>query len=142
MLSLQTSEEQQAAGDKVTLTTLHGAKGLEYPVVFLIGMEEELLPHARTLAPQVTDVLDPDHCADISEERRLAYVGITRAQRLLYLTRSCTRASRGKSGLRTPSRFLLEIPEELLDVRDLASEAKEAVPTDEVKAFFSRLSFD
>ena len=141
-LSLQTSDVDDAPGEKVVMTTLHGAKGLEFPVVFLIGMEEELLPHARTLQPQVTDVLDPDHCADVSEERRLCYVGITRAQRLLYLTRVCMRATRGKPVFRTPSRFLLEVPEDLLDVRDLAAEAREAVPADEVKSFFSSFGVD
>ena len=66
----------------------------------------------------------------------------TRAQRKLYLTRSCTRVSRGKAGPRTPSRFLLEIPDELIEVKDLASEAKEAVPTDEIRSFFSQFSVE
>ena len=93
MLSLETSDEREDSGDRVVLTTLHGAKGLEFPVCFMIGLEEELLPHIRTLQPQVTDVLDADHATDISEERRLCYVGITRAQRKLYLTRACTRVA-------------------------------------------------
>lgn len=141
-LSLETSDEREDAGDKVILTTLHGSKGLEFPVCFMLGLEEELLPHARTLQPQATDMMDADHATDISEERRLCYVGITRAQRKLYLTRACTRVSRGKAGPRTPSRFLLEIPDELLEVKDLASEAKEAVPTDEVRSFFSSFAID
>src|SRR5262249_7886511 len=70
--------------DQVTLVTLHGAKGLEFPVVFLVGMEEELLPHRRTLYPQGPDVLDAN--VDLGEERRLMYVGITRAREVLYLT--------------------------------------------------------
>ena len=82
------------------------------------------------------------HATDISEERRLCYVGITRAQRKLYLTRACTRVQRGRSLPRTPSRFLLEIPDELLEVRDIAEEARQAVPTDEVKSFFASFSFD
>jgi DNA helicase-2/ATP-dependent DNA helicase PcrA len=142
MLSLETSDEREESGDRVILTTLHGAKGLEFPVCFLIGLEEELLPHIRTLQPQATDVLDADHATDISEERRLCYVGITRAQRKLYLTRSCTRVSRGRSMPRTPSRFLLEIPDELLEVRDIAEEAKAKVPTDEVRGFFASLALD
>lgn len=141
-LSLETSDEREDAGERVILTTLHGSKGLEFPVCFMVGLEEELLPHARTLQPQATDVLDADHATDISEERRLCYVGITRAQRKLYLTRACTRVSRGKVGPRTPSRFLLEIPDELLEVRDLAEEAKEKVPTDEVRSFFSQFAID
>ena len=153
MLSLETSEEREDSGDRIVLTTLHGAKGLEFPVCFLIGLEEELLPHIRTLQPQVTDVIaspgsagaesiDPDHASDISEERRLCYVGITRAQRKLYLTRACARVQRGRSLPRTPSRFLLEIPDELLEVRDIADEARQAVPTDEVKSFFASLALD
>ncbi|HEY6179373.1 MAG TPA: UvrD-helicase domain-containing protein [Kofleriaceae bacterium] len=153
MLSLETSEEREDSGDRIVLTTLHGAKGLEFAVCFLIGLEEELLPHIRTLQPQVTDVIaspgsagaesiDPDHASDISEERRLCYVGITRAQRKLYLTRACARVQRGRSLPRTPSRFLLEIPDELLEVRDIADEARQAVPTDEVKSFFASLALD
>jgi DNA helicase-2/ATP-dependent DNA helicase PcrA len=141
-LTLATSEEREDAGERVVLTTLHGAKGLEFPVCFMIGLEEELLPHARTLQPQATDVVDADHATDISEERRLCYVGITRAQRKLYLTRACTRVSRGRAVPRTPSRFLLEIPDELLDVRDLGEEARQKVPTDEVRSFFASLALD
>jgi superfamily I DNA/RNA helicase len=141
-LSLETSEEREESGDRVVLTTLHGAKGLEFPICFLIGLEEELLPHLRTLQPQVTDVVDADHATDISEERRLCYVGITRAQRKLYLTRACTRVTRGRMVPRTPSRFLLEIPDELLEVRDIAEEARKQVPTDEVRNFFASLAID
>jgi superfamily I DNA/RNA helicase len=142
MLSLETSEEREDSGDRVVLTTLHGAKGLEFPVCFMIGLEEELLPHIRTLQPQVTDVIDAEHATDISEERRLCYVGITRAQRKLYLTRACTRVQRGRSMPRTPSRFLLEVPDELLEVRDIAEEARQKVPTDEVQSFFAQLALD
>jgi superfamily I DNA/RNA helicase len=141
-LSLDTSDdEKREPGDKVVLTTLHGAKGLEFPVCFMIGLEEELLPHIRTLQPQATDVMDADHATDVSEERRLCYVGITRAQRKLYLTRACTRISRGRALPRTPSRFLLEIPDELLEIRDLAEEARQQVPKDEVRSFFANFDF-
>jgi DNA helicase-2/ATP-dependent DNA helicase PcrA len=142
LLSLETTDEREESGDRVILTTLHGAKGLEFPVCFMIGLEEELLPHARTLQPQATDVLDADHATDISEERRLCYVGITRAQRKLYLTRACTRVQRGRAMPRTPSRFLLEIPDELLEVRDIAEEARAKVPTDEVRGFFASLAIE
>jgi DNA helicase-2/ATP-dependent DNA helicase PcrA len=142
-LSLESKDDKEDDnGDKVILTTLHGAKGLEFPVCFMIGLEEELLPHARTLQPQATDVTDADHATDISEERRLCYVGITRAQRKLYLTRACTRVSRGRVIPRTPSRFLLEIPDELLEVRDLGEEARQRVPKDEVQSFFANFAFD
>lgn len=141
-LSLDTSEDKRQDGDKVVLTTLHGAKGLEFPVCFMIGLEEELLPHARTLNPQATDVTDPDHATDISEERRLCYVGITRAQRKLYLTRAATRITRGRVVPRTPSRFLLEIPDELLEIRDLGEEARQRVPDQELRSFFASLASD
>ncbi|HEY0194832.1 MAG TPA: UvrD-helicase domain-containing protein [Kofleriaceae bacterium] len=142
MLSLETSDEREESGERVVLTTLHGAKGLEFPVCFMIGLEEELLPHIRTLQPQATDVSDTDHAVDISEERRLCYVGITRAQRKLYLTRACTRVARGRAMPRTPSRFLLEIPDELLEVIDIAEIQRQQVPADEVKSFFSSFKFD
>jgi superfamily I DNA/RNA helicase len=150
MLSLESKDEDKdLPGDKLVLCTLHGAKGLEFPVCFMIGLEEELLPHIRTLQPQITDIsikangeVDVDHATDISEERRLCYVGITRAQRRLYLTRACTRIVRGRGVPRTPSRFLLEIPDELLDVRDIAEEARKKVPAAEVANFFASLALD
>jgi DNA helicase-2/ATP-dependent DNA helicase PcrA len=90
----------------VTLMTLHTAKGLEFPVVFLTGMEDGTFPHNRTLG-------DPD---ELEEERRLAYVGITRAREKLYLTRAQMRATWGQSQFMPASRFLDEVPEEVLDV--------------------------
>jgi superfamily I DNA/RNA helicase len=140
MLSLESKDEKEDTREKVVLTTLHGAKGLEFPVCFMIGLEEELLPHIRTLQPQATDVLDADHATDISEERRLCYVGITRAQQKLYLTRACTRVARGRSVPRTPSRFLLEIPEDLIDVLDIGEFQRQRVPTEEVQSFFGNLA--
>jgi superfamily I DNA/RNA helicase len=121
-LTLRSRDEDGDHGgepDEVTLVTLHGAKGLEFPVVFLVGMEEELLPHRRTLypnGPDVAEALPPD----LGEERRLLYVGITRARELLYLTRARARAGRSAQKPRTPSRFLDEIPPELYEVRDAA----------------------
>ncbi|MGV9857648.1 UvrD-helicase domain-containing protein [Gordonia sp. NPDC003425] len=91
----------------VTLMTLHTAKGLEFPVVFVTGWEDGHFPHLRALG-------DP---AELSEERRLAYVGITRAKQRLYLTRSLTRASWGQPVSNPESRFLQEIPQHLLDWR-------------------------
>jgi DNA helicase-2/ATP-dependent DNA helicase PcrA len=91
------------SGGVVTLMTLHTAKGLEFPVVFLSGMEDGIFPHQRTFT-------DPD---EMSEERRLAYVGITRAQHRLYLSRSVTRSAWGSPQFNPPSRFLDEVPAEL-----------------------------
>lgn len=88
----------------VTLMTLHTAKGLEFPVVFLIGWEEGQFPHLRSLG----------NAKELAEERRLAYVGITRARKLLYLSRAMLRSSWGNSVNNPPSRFLTEIPAELI----------------------------
>ena len=96
-------EENEEA---LTLMTLHTAKGLEFPVVFMVGMEEGLLPHARSINSEDEE--------DMAEERRLAYVGITRAKHRLYLVHASQRAMWGNSELQTPSRFLEDIPEELL----------------------------
>jgi DNA helicase II / ATP-dependent DNA helicase PcrA len=91
----------------VTLMTLHNAKGLEYPVVFIIGMEDGVFPHMRSI-----------EAGDIEEERRLCYVGMTRAMRNLYLTHARTRALYGGREWNVPSRFIEEIPAELTDQED------------------------
>jgi DNA helicase-2/ATP-dependent DNA helicase PcrA len=100
-----TYEEEDSS---VTLMTLHIAKGLEFPVVFIVGMEDGIFPHFRSM----TDT------AELEEERRLAYVGITRAQERLYLTHAWSRTLFGQTNYNPPSRFLGEIPRELLDVRE------------------------
>jgi DNA helicase-2/ATP-dependent DNA helicase PcrA len=111
-LTLDLSDgEEDTPHEIVTLSTLHGAKGLEFEVVFLIGCEEGLLPHARTLDARATDATPQD----IEEERRLFYVGVTRARERLTLSRSKGRVMRGKPTPRTPSRFLSDIPAELVD---------------------------
>jgi DNA helicase-2/ATP-dependent DNA helicase PcrA len=116
-LTLQTQDEDDGARtDRVTLVTLHGAKGLEFPVVFLVGLEEELLPHRRTLYPNGPDLQEAT--VDLGEERRLVYVGITRARERLYLSRARSRAGRGAAKPRAPSRFLDEIPAELCRSRE------------------------
>ena len=101
---------------KVTLMTLHAAKGLEFPIVFLGGLEEGLFPHSRTL-------MNPE---EIEEERRLAYVGITRAEKELYISNATTRTVFGRTSGYLPSRFIDEIPEELVD----GLRAKRKVPDD------------
>lgn len=116
-------EEGEEASDVVTLSTLHGSKGLEFDVVFLVGCEEGYLPHARTIDERATDIEvgeTPDAGAQsIEEERRLFYVGITRARKRLVLLRCKARAMRGKTKPRTPSRFLADIPKELLDEKEI-----------------------
>lgn len=101
-------DDKKEEKNQVTLLTLHGAKGLEYPVVFLVGVEEGFLPHKRTI----------EEAADFSEERRLTYVGITRAKEQLIITRAKNRIRYGKPVPRTPSRFLLEIPPNLILTQD------------------------
>ena len=98
-------KETQAAQEAVKLLTLHSAKGLEFPRVYLVGMEEGLLPHKRS----VDDELITVGSASIEEERRLAYVGITRAKDHLTLTRAATRKKWGKVKQSLPSRFLSEM---------------------------------
>ncbi|GAA6391982.1 DNA helicase PcrA [Megasphaera sp.] len=98
-------DDFESSESKVTLMTLHAAKGLEFPVVFLAGLDEGLFPHSRTL-------MDPEQ---IEEERRLAYVGITRAERQLYVTNAVTRTMYGRISAYMPSRFLGEIPPELVE---------------------------
>lgn len=98
-------DEEDNNQQAVVLMTLHSAKGLEFPVVFLIGMEEGVFPHSRSLMDE----------EEMEEERRLAYVGITRAEEELYLTNAQMRTLYGRTNLNPVSRFIQEIPEDLLD---------------------------
>jgi DNA helicase-2/ATP-dependent DNA helicase PcrA len=119
-------DELREGSSAATLITLHAAKGLEYPVVFLVGLEEGVLPHIRSF----------DDPSQMQEERRLAYVGITRAMDLLYLTRSYRRFSFGGHAANPPSRFLADIPKSV--TRPYGStprsylEAASAPPTEEL----------
>ncbi len=126
MLKSQDDDAEAEEQDRITLVTLHGSKGLEFPVVFIVGMEEELLPHRRTLYPQGPDVTQASAAGveiDLGEERRLLYVGITRAREQLYLTRCRARTSRASQKPRAPSRFLEEIPPELIELREASTPA-------------------
>ncbi|MCJ7840988.1 DNA helicase PcrA [Lederbergia sp. NSJ-179] len=98
-------DEEGTPDEGVTLMTLHSAKGLEFPVVFLIGMEEGVFPHSRSLMEE----------EEMEEERRIAYVGITRAEEELYLTNAQMRTLFGRTNMNPVSRFIAEIPEELLE---------------------------
>ena len=108
MTLLTDADRHQDGGDQVLMMTLHGAKGLEFKTVFLIGLEEGIFPHTRAL-------LEP---RELEEERRLAYVGLTRARENLYLTHCRQRTIYGNTRNCRPSRFLTEIPQELLTTRD------------------------
>jgi len=108
-VSLLTSVDlYEDKGNRVSLMTLHCAKGLEFPIVFIVGMEEGLLPHYRR----------EEHPEDIEEERRLCYVGITRAKEKLYLSRAERRSTFGLGRANLPSRFLNELPFELIQVEE------------------------
>lgn len=98
-------EEGQKKTDTVVLMTLHSAKGLEFPVVFLLGLEEGVFPHSRSLFEE----------AEMEEERRLAYVGITRAEEQLFITNAQMRTLFGRTNMNPPSRFIKEIPDDLIE---------------------------
>ena len=119
LLALRQDNEEEEVADRITLSTVHGAKGLEWGHVFLIGLEEGLMPHARTIDERATDATpDGDAATSLEEERRLFYVAVTRARDRLWLSRAKVRGQRGKPVPRTPSRFLLDIPPELYDERE------------------------
>ncbi len=115
LLDLLDRQEEESGGDKVHLMTLHAAKGLEFDRVYLIGMEEELLPHRSSIEED-----------NIEEERRLAYVGITRARKVLNITLARRRRRFGESVQCEPSRFLAELPEEHLRWHRLGDKPSEA----------------
>ena len=102
---IDSMDDEGEKADSIVLMTLHSAKGLEFPVVFLIGMEEGVFPHSRSLMEE----------AEMEEERRLAYVGITRAEQNLFLTNAQMRTLFGRTNMNPASRFISEIPEELLE---------------------------
>lgn len=119
--------DDDEGGGVITLMTLHTAKGLEFPVVFLTGMEDGVFPHMRALG----------QTKELEEERRLAYVGITRARRRLYVTRASMRSAWGQPSYNPPSRFLEEIPEPLIEWRRTGSSP---APSASVSAAASMLS--
>jgi DNA helicase-2/ATP-dependent DNA helicase PcrA len=128
-LALEARDEDAGSNERaISLMTLHAAKGLEWPFVFLCGMEEDLLPHSGMQG-------EPPN---MDEERRLAYVGITRARERLWLTRAAQRIKRGKAVPRTASRFLEEIPTSVMEVVDCAAPPK-GDPGEAERSFFSDL---
>jgi len=106
MLDTQVSRESKKSGDAVTLMTFHSSKGLEFPYVFLVGLEDHILPHEKSLLE-----------TGLEEERRLLYVAITRAKDRLFLSMSRQRNRHGKKQKSNPSRFLFEIPQSVLDAQ-------------------------
>jgi superfamily I DNA/RNA helicase len=125
-LDAEREAEKEEAGDAVTLITTHSCKGLEFPHVFLVGVEEGLLPHSRSAVEGTLD-----------EERRLFYVAITRAMRTLTITHCLNRRKYGQNFLCHPSSFLKELPEELCEDMDIA--ASEPVSVDDGKSLFAAM---
>jgi superfamily I DNA/RNA helicase len=137
-LTVRREEEGEAApGNEVTLSSLHGSKGLEWPVVFLIGINEGILPHLRTIDPKASEAAP----TDVDEERRLFYVGVTRARDRLYLSRFTRREMRGKELPTAPSRFLTGLPEDILEkvTRDDAKPLEAEANTSSAAALLSML---
>ncbi|MFE7468804.1 DNA helicase PcrA [Streptomyces sp. NPDC057499] len=123
----QIPDEDEDGSGVITLMTLHTAKGLEFPVVFLTGMEDGVFPHMRALG----------QTKELEEERRLAYVGITRACERLYLTRAAMRSAWGQPSYNPPSRFLEEIPEQHLEWKRKGPMAASAGPTSGITSSLS-----
>ncbi len=123
LFMLREDTQEEDGGDFVTLTTMHGAKGLEFRYVFAVGLEEGLMPHSRTLDERVTDpgplAVGGEAMDEIEQERRLFYVCVTRAKEHLFLCHARARVVRGKVVKRAPSRFLLELPESLYEPLDV-----------------------
>ena len=109
-------QEEEDLSDQVQLMTLHASKGLEFPHVFLVGIEEEILPHRNSIEDN-----------NIEEERRLAYVGITRAKKTLTMSLSRTRKRFGEKQGTTPSRFIEELPEEDIEKEGFGQATQEQI---------------
>ncbi|MEM7606720.1 MAG: UvrD-helicase domain-containing protein [Myxococcota bacterium] len=132
-ITLRVEQEEEDAGNRVTLSSLHSSKGLEFGVVFFIGCNEGTIPHKRTIDPSITEAV----VTDVDEERRLFYVGVTRAQELLYLSRPLQRTTRGRVTPCFPTRFLEGLPDDAWETyqpignamasADEASNAAEAI---------------
>lgn len=143
-------EKEDEAPDQVTLLTMHSAKGLEFTHVFIVGLEEEILPHARSVKSSAAAEADAEENWQtweangggdpIAEERRLFYVGITRARHRLTLSGCATRSQRGNLIVRKPSRFLAEIPAELLDQKTPG--ATTSLSPEESKSFRANVMAD
>ncbi|MFI6726547.1 DNA helicase PcrA [Streptomyces sp. R-74717] len=123
----QIPDEDEDGSGVITLMTLHTAKGLEFPVVFLTGMEDGVFPHMRALG----------QVKELEEERRLAYVGITRARERLYLTRAAMRSAWGQPSYNPPSRFLEEIPDQHLEWKRTGPMSAPAGPTSGITSSLS-----
>jgi DNA helicase-2/ATP-dependent DNA helicase PcrA len=137
-LTIRRDEEGEVEpGDEVTLSSLHSSKGLEWPVVFLIGLNEGTLPHLRTIDPKASEAAP----TDVEEERRLFYVGVTRARERLYLTRFQRKELRGSEKPMTPSRFLEGLPEDDVEAyeRDDDAPASHQDSAAFAKAFLAKL---
>lgn len=134
-MTLNVESEEEKTGARVTLSSLHASKGLEFDAVFLIGLNEGQLPHRRTTDPKVTEAAP----SDVEEERRLFYVGVTRAREFLYLCRPRRKLMRGKFTSMVPSRFLEGLPEAVLETYD---RTENEVVGDEEAVMFGKALLD
>ena len=125
-LDTEREEKDEGSGDAVTLITMHSCKGLEFPHVFIVGMEDGLLPHSRSKEEGTLD-----------EERRLFYVAITRAMNTLTISRCASRKKYGQNLACHPSRFLNELPSELVEYAD--EKAKQPVAAESGKNMFAAM---
>ncbi len=126
-------DELEDKNESTVLTTLHQAKGLEFPVVFIVGVEENLLPHRRSLEDQ----------AELEEERRLCYVGVTRAKKRVYLLHTFRRSLFGSISDTEPSRFLNDIPQHLVTIKQLWGNEQKSTTDDDftpITALYSKSS--
>jgi len=129
MDEVASDDDKEHGQNAVTLMSLHSSKGLEFEHVYLVGLEEELLPHKRSIEEDPT----------VAEERRLCYVGITRARKHLTISRCLTRRKYGSIEERKPSRFLAEIPTHLLNETSSSAENKQAESVNMAEDFFARM---
>jgi DNA helicase II / ATP-dependent DNA helicase PcrA len=137
LAEMDEAEEDEKEQGGVTLMTLHSAKGLEFSDVFLVGLEEGIIPHARSLTPTEDE---PGYGDPLAEERRLLYVGITRAQQRLALSYCLSRRRNGAVDTVLPSRYLEEIPRELLEIRESGTSNLTAEESTELRQnFFSSM---
>lgn len=127
-LDSKSDDEEAEPRGQVTLATLHSSKGLEWDNVFILGCEEGIMPHRRVGEKKANDAV----AGDLEEERRLFYVGVTRARERLWLTRAAARVDRGREVPRATSRFVEEIPKELLETYEIAT--KEALTGDDIES--------
>ncbi len=129
-LALDDKPEKEKENSGVTLVSLHSSKGLEFPVVFIVGVEQDMLPHSKSI----------DEPGGLEEERRLMYVGITRAMKELFLTYTACRIKYGTKTMSMPSQFIAEMPDKVIEHIGIEGEAEEMDAEEiDIKADYDRI---